>query len=117
MFIMCILLINVITSVQNSTFELVNNNKVSLVVFNKDEGPTGNQLVDALRKIGLFKLQIADSSMSDNNIIPVMYDKDALVAVVIPSNFTSFVQHKAEEIATRALSDSDSVQVKSSADS
>jgi len=117
MFFMPILLVIVITSVQNSTFELVNNNKVSLVVFNKDEGPTGNQLVEALRKIGLFKLQMADSSMSDNNIIPVMYDKDALVAVVIPSNFTSFVQHKAEEIATRALSDSDSVQVKSSADS
>ena len=35
MFFMPILLVIVITSVQNSTFELVNNNKVSLVVFNK----------------------------------------------------------------------------------
>jgi len=117
MFFMPILLVIVITSVQNSTFELVNNNKVSLVVFNKDEGPMGNQLVDALRKIGLFKLQMADSSMSDHNIIPVMYDKDALVAVVIPANFTSFIQHKADDIATRALSDADSIQLQSFADS
>ncbi|HEY2348192.1 MAG TPA: ABC transporter permease, partial [Puia sp.] len=113
MFFMPILLVIVITSVQNSTFELVNNNKVSLVVFNKDGGAMGDQLVDALRKIGLFKLQMADSSMSVHNIISVMYDKDALVAVVIPEGFTSFIQHKADEIATRALSDPDSVQEKS----
>jgi len=117
MFFMPILLVIVITSVQNSTFELVNNNKVSLVIFNKDEGSMGNQLIEALRKIGLFKLQMADSSMSEHNIISVMYDKDALVAVVIPSNFTSFIQHKADEIAKHALSDPDSTQVKSPADS
>jgi ABC-2 type transport system permease protein len=110
MFFMPILLVIVITSVQNSTFELVNNNKVSLVVFNKDGGQMGDQLIDALRKIGLFKLQIADSSMSEKNIISVMYDKDALVAVVIPPGFTSFILHKADEIATHALSDPDSVQ-------
>jgi ABC-2 type transport system permease protein len=74
----------------------------------------GSELVDALHKIGLFKLQMADSSMSEHNIISVMYDQDALVAVVIPANFTSFIQHKADEIATRALSDPDSMQVKSS---
>ncbi|HZZ76795.1 MAG TPA: ABC transporter permease, partial [Puia sp.] len=55
MFFMPILLVIVITSVQNSTFELVNNNKVSLVVFNRDRGAMGDQLVEALRKIGLFK--------------------------------------------------------------
>ena len=36
MFFMPILLVIVITSVQNSTFELVNNNKISLVVYNND---------------------------------------------------------------------------------
>jgi len=117
MFFMPILLVIVITSVQNSTFELVNNNKVSMVVFNNDKGRMGSQLVDALRKIGLFKLQMADSSMSEHNIISVMYDKDALVTVVIPANFTSFIQHKADEIATRALSDPDSLQLKSPVDS
>jgi ABC-2 type transport system permease protein len=112
MFFMPILLVIVITSVQNSTFELVNNNKVSLVVFNNDGGPLGDQLVEAIRKIGLFKLQIADSAMSDHDIISTMYNKDALVAVVIPAGFTSFIQNKADEIATRALNDPDSVHAK-----
>jgi ABC-2 type transport system permease protein len=115
MFFMPILLVIVITSVQNSTFELVNNNKVSLIVFDKDGGPMGSQLVDALRKIGLFNLQIADSSMSDHDIIATMYSKDALVAVVIPSGFTTFIQKKAEEIATRALNDPDSTHTKTTA--
>jgi ABC-2 type transport system permease protein len=114
MFFMPILLVIVITSVQNSTFELVNNNKISLVVFNKDKGLLGEQLIEAFRKIGLFKLQVADSTMPDHEITSVMYSKDALVAVVIPERFTSFIQYKADEIATRALKDPDSIQIKSS---
>ena len=65
MFFMPILLVIVITSVQNSTFELVNNNKISLIIFNKDKGPLGTQLVDGIRKIGLFNLRNSDSTMSD----------------------------------------------------
>jgi ABC-2 type transport system permease protein len=114
MFFMPILLVIVITSVQNSTFELVNNNKISLIVFNKDKGLLGEQLIEAFRKIGLFKLQVADSTMPDHEITSVMYSKDALVAVVIPERFTSFIQYKADEIATRALKDPDSIQIKSS---
>src|SRR5450755_2164411 len=59
MFFMPILLVVVITSVQNSTFELVNNNKISLVIYNKDKGPLGQQLIEGIRKIGLFKLQVS----------------------------------------------------------
>jgi ABC-2 type transport system permease protein len=114
MFFMPILLVIVITSVQNSTFELVNNNKISLVVFNKDKGLLGGQLVEAIRKIGLFKLQVADSTLPDHEITSIMYNRDALVAVVIPERFTSFIQNKADEIANRALKDPDSTQAKSS---
>ena len=43
------------------------------------------------------------------NIISVMHDQDALVALVIPQDFTSFIENKADEIADPALSDPDSV--------
>jgi ABC-2 type transport system permease protein len=112
MFFMPILLVVVITSVQNSTFELVNNNKISLVVYNKDQGQLGLQLIEGIRKIGLFKLQIADSSMSENDISSQMHSRDALVALEIPRGFTNIIQNKADEIASRALKDPDSVTVK-----
>ncbi len=110
MFFMPILLVIVITSVQNSTFELVNNNKISLIIFNKDKGALGAKLVDGIRKIGIFNLQVADTSIPASEISSRMHEKNALVALVVPSGFTSFIQNKAEELAARALKDPDSVE-------
>ena len=112
MFFMPILLVIVITSVQNSTFELVNNNRISLVVYNNDKGSLGLQLLEGIRKIGLFKLQIADSAISESDISVQMRNRDVLVALVIPAGFTSFIQNKAEDIASRALKDPDSLTAK-----
>jgi ABC-2 type transport system permease protein len=113
MFFMPILLVIVITSVQNSTFELVNNNKISLIVYNNDQGPLGRKLISGITKIGLFRLQIQDSTENTNEISAQMHRKDALVALVIPAGFSSSIQNKAEEIATRALKDPDSTLLKS----
>jgi ABC-2 type transport system permease protein len=112
MFFMPILLVIVITSVQNSAFELVNNNKVSLLVTNKDKGPLGREMIDGIRKIGIFKLQLSDSTLDQHDIATQMHNKDALFALVIPAGFTEFIRNKAEEIATRALRDPDSPKAK-----
>ncbi len=45
MFAMPIILAIVITATQNSTFELVNKNKVPMLLSNKDTGDAGRQLV------------------------------------------------------------------------
>ncbi len=110
MFFMPILLVMVITSVQNSTFELVNNNKISLVICNQDRGPLGKTLTEGIRQIGLFNMQEADSIKTENNISTEMHNRDALVLLVIPPGFSRFIQNRASDIASRALSDPDSVQ-------
>ncbi len=112
MFFMPILLVIVITSVQNSAFELINNNKISLLVLNKDKGPLGQQMMDGIRKMGLFNIQLSDSGNTENNISTRMYERDALVALVIPAGFSTFIRNKADEIATNALKDPDSAEVK-----
>jgi ABC-2 type transport system permease protein len=114
MFFMPILLVIVITSVQNSAFELINNNKISLLVYNRDKGSLGLQLIAGIRKIGLFKLQLTDSTIHENDILSQMHDKDALVTLVIPPGFTAFIQNKADDIASRALKDPDSAAVNES---
>ena len=48
MFVMPIILAIVITATQNSTFELVNNNKVPLLLCNKDTGDASGQLIKAI---------------------------------------------------------------------
>jgi ABC-2 type transport system permease protein len=109
MFFMPILLVVVITSVQNSTFELINNNKISLIILNKDKGKLGDQMIDGIRKIGMFNLKTGDSSVATDRITAQMYDSNALVALVVPSDFSKMIESKAEDLAVRALKDPDSV--------
>jgi ABC-2 type transport system permease protein len=109
MFFMPILLVIVITSVQNSTFELINNNKISLIILNKDKGKLGEQLIEGIRKIGMFNLKTGDSSVGTDRISSQMYDSNALVALVVPSGFSKMIESKAEDLAVRALKDPDSV--------
>jgi ABC-2 type transport system permease protein len=110
MFFMPILLVVVISSVQNSTFELINNNRISLVICNKDRGALGKSLLSGLQKIGIFKIQETDSLKDENDISAEMRNRNALVVLVIPKGFTDFIQNKSDEIALRALSDPDSLK-------
>ncbi|HSZ33671.1 MAG TPA: ABC transporter permease, partial [Puia sp.] len=95
MFFMPVLLVVVITSVQNSTFELVNNNKISLIIYDDDKDSLSTQLIESIRKMGMFNLQISDSAIKESEISSQMRSRDALVALVIPKNFTGFIQKKA----------------------
>ena len=105
MFAMPILLAIVITSVQNSTFELVNDNKLAMVLCNKDNGESGRQLVAAIRKIGMFDIDSVSSTESDDAIKNDMREKDAMVAIIIPQDFSTKLSAKAENITAKALND------------
>src|SRR5215470_993400 len=94
MFVMPILLVIVITSVQNSTFELVNNNKIALMIYNRDKGEAGKRLINAVEKIGMFRLLTLTGDHAEEEIPQRMHSKDALVALVIPENFTAVIESK-----------------------
>jgi ABC-2 type transport system permease protein len=104
-FIMPILLAIVITAIQNSTFELVNDNKVPLLLSNKDKGASGKQLIEAINKIGMFDMKQVTGEQSEKLVIARMQAKDALIAVVIPENFSSKILATAKNISGKALND------------
>ena len=103
MLLMPVLLAIVITTVQNSTFELVNNNKVPLILYNKDTGQVSTEFIRALDKIGMFELKNLDSSQNEKDIVSRMHAKDALVAIIIPENYTDQTLSKAKNITKEAL--------------
>lgn len=106
MFGMPIVLAIVITAIQNSTFELVNNNRISLLISNKDTGDASFQLIKAIEKVGMFNInQVEAGKESEAAIIDKMHKKDALVAIVIPGRFSEQLTAKAELIASKALKD------------
>ncbi len=121
MFIMPIILAIVITAIQNSTFELVNNNKVPLILSNHDKGESSKELIKAIDKVGMFELMLANEQQTDQQLIDRMNNKDALLAIVIPPDFSSKMRSKANTIASKALNNFgapvDSGKVKISNDS
>jgi ABC-2 type transport system permease protein len=103
MFIMPIVLAIVITATQNSTFELVNKNKVPLLLCNKDTGESSKQLVNAIEKVGMFDVKKVTADQTEKEISGRMHEKDALIAIIIPANFSAKVEAKAKATATKAL--------------
>src|SRR5690349_15771043 len=105
MFVMPILLAIVITSIQNGTFKLVNENKVPLIICSRDTGEASVQLVQAIGRVGMFELFRVPGQESDQEIKNRMHEKDALFAVIIPEGFSTKIAAKAENIAGKALHD------------
>jgi ABC-2 type transport system permease protein len=103
MFVMPIVLAIVITATQNSTFELVNKNKVPLLLCNKDKGEASDQLVNAIEKVGMFDVKKVTPDQTEKQIAGRMHEKDALIAIIIPPGFSAKVEAKAKATASKAL--------------
>ncbi|HTE01765.1 MAG TPA: ABC transporter permease [Mucilaginibacter sp.] len=103
MFIMPIVLVFVVTDIQNSTFQLINKNKMPILVCNQDTGESSTQLIEAINKIGLFKVYQLPKNQDIKLITDSMKQRDALLGVVIPADFTGKVKAKSKSVAGKAL--------------
>jgi ABC-2 type transport system permease protein len=103
MFVMPIILVVVVTSIQNSTFNLVNKNKLSILICNSDTGQASKQLIKSISKIGMFKVALVPTDKSAQQMADAMHDNDAMLGVIIPSDFSRKVEAKSKNIAGKAL--------------
>jgi ABC-2 type transport system permease protein len=103
MFGMPILLVLIVTSIQNSTFQLINKNKISLLLCNRDTGKLSDEFIQAVDKIGMFKLIRISKDESEKKITGRMQTKDALLAMVIPTDFSEKIDDKAKTVASKAM--------------
>ena len=103
MFAMPVLLAIVITAIQNNTFKLVNDNKVPILLCNKDNGETSAQLITVIEKSGMFDVKLVTQEKTQEEITERMHEKDALIAIIIPANFSSAIKRKAKTISDKAL--------------
>ena len=62
-----ILLVIIITSIQNSAFNIVNNNQIELILVNEDSDSLSNELVKAINESHLFKIKYKNYSSSELN--------------------------------------------------
>lgn len=104
---MPIVLAIVIASVQNSTFELVNENKIPVLLYSKDSGLVARQLDTALEKVGMFTIKRPGGTHTDESVRDMVNTKDALVAIVIPNGYSDAVLRKSKTVSRQALKDLD----------
>ncbi|MFD2871781.1 ABC transporter permease [Mucilaginibacter ximonensis] len=102
MFVMPIILVVVVTSIQNSTFQLVNKNKLPIIICNTDTGKSAKQFIESVNKIGMFTVTETSKDRA-GTISNDMQDKDAMLGVVIPSTFSADIQRRAKAASDKAM--------------
>ncbi len=102
MFVMPVILVMVMTAIQNSTYELVNDNKISMVVVNNDSNTQSKEFLKSLKETGLFLL-VEKENINPSGLLPELKKEDALVALVIPKGYFSQLEQKAQVSAQIAM--------------
>jgi len=103
MFGMPIILVVVVTTIQNGVFEAVNANKVGLLLCNRDTGSASATFVRAIDKIGMFRVTLTAPNESDTSLTERVRHKEAMVALVIPADFSQRMNAAATQVAGKAL--------------
>lgn len=98
MFGMPLLLVYVITIVQDSAFKMVNENKISILIVNKDKGEEGAKLVAQMQESGLFNVS-EDSSLSSDDVKQILRKSDVLTGLFIVPEFSEKITKKAQLIS------------------
>jgi ABC-2 type transport system permease protein len=102
MFAMPILLVIIVTAIQNSTFDIMSKKQLALLVCNKDEGDASKQFIAALDTTGLFNLTF-NNTLSEQQLADNIYGKNMAGAVIIAKGFSQQVEAGAKQTAGKAL--------------
>ena len=98
MFAMPILLVFVITIVQDSAFRIVNENRISMLIVNQDTGVQSKKLIKLMSESGLFRLEQGSIS-TKNSFKETLLKKDFLTGLYIPSDFSEKLIAKANLVS------------------
>lgn len=102
LYLMPMALVFVITIVQDSTFRLVNENQLELLIVNHDEGNLGDSLVSILKGSGNFDIS-EDTSIKKDELQEATIEKSKLLSLYIPSNFSEKLNQNAGKISSTML--------------
>jgi ABC-2 type transport system permease protein len=103
MFAMPVLLVLIVTGMQSGTFELANKNRMPLLICNKDTGTASAQFIRAVDTMGLFEVHAISGDQTEAMIRERLHRKEALMAVVLPVDFSAQMAAKTKTLAGKAL--------------
>jgi ABC-2 type transport system permease protein len=104
MYVMPIALVFILTLVNDSSFRMVSDNEISIMVVNDDRGDRGDSLIQLLEGSGSFKLTVS-KGLSPVAIQQSLLKDNRLLAIQIPENFTAQLKQKASGVTDLMLSE------------
>lgn len=103
MFVMPVLLVLIVTSMQSGSFELVNKNKVPLLLCNRDTGAFSQQFIRAVDTLGLFTVREIPADQGEAAIKERLHNKEAMLAVLLPANFSAQIAARTKSLSGKVL--------------
>ncbi|MCF0063703.1 ABC transporter permease [Dyadobacter chenwenxiniae] len=104
MFLMPLLLVFIITIIQDSAYKMVNENRIPLLVVNHDAGEEGGKLVSLLTKSGLFKIDSQDA-VPEKSLKSELLSRGKLIGLYIPKTFTAGLESNANDVSNILMHD------------
>jgi ABC-2 type transport system permease protein len=104
MFLMPLILVFIITIIQDSAYKVVNENQIPLLVVNHDTGKEGTKLVAALKKSGLFKIDSQDK-IQQQSLKSELLSRGKLLALYIPPRFSAGLESNAADVSKILMED------------
>jgi ABC-2 type transport system permease protein len=104
MFLMPLLLVFIITVIQDSAYKIVNENQIPILVVNHDKGDEGAKLVKLLSESGLFKIDL-ENNLQQKSLKSELLSKGKMVALYIPEGFTAGLESNASDVSQILMDD------------
>jgi ABC-2 type transport system permease protein len=104
MFLMPLILVFIITIIQDSAYKVVNENQIPLLVVNHDTGKEGANLVAALKKSGLFKIDSQDK-IGQKSLKSELLSRGKMIALYIPASFSAGLESNAGDVSKILMDD------------
>jgi ABC-2 type transport system permease protein len=104
MFVMPLLLVFIITIIQDSAYKIVNENEIPMLIVNHDEGGQGNKLLDLLYRSRLFKIDTINH-LPEKALKKELLASGKMVALYIPPGFTAGLESNVGEVSHMMMKD------------
>jgi len=104
MFVMPLLLVFIITIIQDSAYKIVNENEIPMLVVNHDQGNGGEKLVNLLTSSRLFKIDTLNN-LPESALKKELLARGKMIALFIPPNFTSGLESNTGQISHMMMAD------------
>ena len=106
LFIMPLVLVITVTLIQDSTFKTISDNKIPILLVDKDQGSVSKTVFDNLEKSKLFSVitQIDNQPITEEIARENVYKGKFQLAIVIPENLSSDLQAKIDQNVEKIVS-------------